>query len=297
MKLNLLPQSVSKSAGLRTAWVMSILLALAGIGGAAYMFMQSGDALKKAQDRVATAEPGAAAAVTESKKADIIMQKAAVVILNTNLATEMMKHNAVYADLFNEVKRYIPAWFRLQSISATPASPEACTVTLQGVIQTQQQYADLMLALLRIPGATSVARSGYQVNDMFVPPVSEPTQFPRLTKLGETPLPDLPMDRLNAMIASGRLDGFTGQGGFGTPDMSQARGPMPEWSQITVSVVLPRKIMTPDPRGTLATVAGLAGGAAPAPGGAAPTPAPAAPPANNRPAGGRGNEAEGDEGR
>src|SRR5688572_31104310 len=154
MKLNLLPTYVGKERAARSAILMSCIFALAGIGAAIFMITSSREARRKAEEDMVSWQARAAAAVAESKKADLIVQNARVLILNTNLATAMNKHNFDYVDLYNTVRRYIPGFFRLTSMSAQPAGEDS-VVTLQGVIQTQQQYADLMLALLRIPGAKS----------------------------------------------------------------------------------------------------------------------------------------------
>jgi hypothetical protein len=260
MKLNLLPTYVGKEKAVKSAVFLSVIIAAAGIGAAAFMIISSRDAVKTAKEAAVDAQAAASRAVAESKKGDLILANARVLILNTNLAEAMNKHNSAYPNLYNTVRRYIPSYFRLTSMSATPAGEQA-VVTLQGVIQTQQQYADLMLALLRIPGASSVTRSGYNPVDKFVPSLSEGFQRAVPIRPDEEPVPDDPLARMDQLIAQGRVDRYLGVGGFGDDNANVAKGAMPDWSAITVSVVVPGNIQTPNPRATLATV-----GAAPAPG-------------------------------
>lgn len=260
MKLNLLPTYVGKERAVKSAVFLSVIIALVGIGAAAFMIITSRDKVKTAREEAISAQAAASRTVAESKKADLILRNAALLILNTNLAEAMDRHNNDYVDLYDTVRRYIPSYFRVTSMSATPAGQQS-VVTLTGVIQTQQQYADIMLALLRIPGAVSVSRSGYQSVDKSVPALSEGYQNAIPHRPDEPPVPDDYEARLQQMIASGRVDTYLGVGNFGTDDPTQPKGAMPDWSVITVSVVVPKNIQTPDPRATLATAAGLAGGA------------------------------------
>lgn len=273
MKLNLLPTSVSKASAAKTAAVFSVLLALLGIAGAVGMIFYS----KQQRDDAYAAAQALTGQYTQvdslSKSADTIIASAQQLVVNTGLAEAMSKHNDVYPALYDEVRRYIPSFFRINAMSATPGGADRCTVTLTGAIQTQQQYADLMLALLRIPGATNVGRAGYNPIDKQVPPLSEEDQLGLPIGPGESNLPSDPVDRLNAMIQRGSVTGFVDAGGFGgEPGIREA---MPDWSMVTVTVSLPRNIQTPDPRATLS-----ASGGAPAPGvPSAPAPAPQGRPA------------------
>lgn len=264
MKLNLLPTYVGKEKAARSAILMSAVLAIAGIGASVFMITSSREARRKAEEDMISWQARAAAAVAESKKADLIVQNARVLILNTNLATAMNKHNFDYVDLYNTVRRYVPGFFRLTSMSAQPAGEDS-VVTLQGVIQTQQQYADLMLALLRIPGAKTVSRSGYQIVEQIVPNLVEGSQNGRPIDRGSPPMPDDPLERMEWLRNQPRREGFLNQGNFGVDAPTTAKGAMPDWSLITVSVVVPKNIQTPNPRATLASI-GSATGNVPAPG-------------------------------
>ena len=275
MKLNLLPTHVSKASAARTATILSGLMAAAMVAAAVWMSASSKKELDDLKGKAEELVPQAQAAATESKKADAIIQQAKGIILNQKLSEAMMAHNSANPDLYDEVRKYIPSYFRVTSMSAVPAG-EVTTLNLTGVIQTYQQYADLMLALLRIPGATGVARQGWQHNDTFVPPLSADNQSSRPVAIGDAPIPDDPQARLDYYISRGSITGFDGVGGFGEGDMPRNRGAMPKWSEIQVTVALQRNVQTPDPRASLA--AGAAGGPQP------PAPAGAAAPGGNKPA-------------
>lgn len=260
MKLNLLPTYVGKEKAVRSAIFLSLILAAAGVGAAVFMITKSEDEKKKSEERMATALPQAQAAVAKAKEADGIISSARVLILNSNLAAAMDKHNYDYIDTYDKVRPYIPSFFRVTSMSAAPGG-ESTTVQLTGVIQTQQQYADLMLALLRIPGATTVSRQGYQIVEKVVPALTEGSQNSIPIEPGAAPVPDDRFDQLNYYMNQPRTSGFQGVGGFGSGATNQAYGAMPNWSLITVSVVIPGNIQTPNPEATLRTV--TSGGNAP----------------------------------
>jgi len=287
MKLNLLPTYVSKEGQSRTAWAISGLLALASIAAAVFLISSSSARLKKANEEVALWEQKAADALATGKKADEIIAKATTVDRNLKLATAMNEHNAVYPNLYGEVMRYVPAFYRVTSMSAAPSGANACTVTLTGQMKSFQQYADVVLALLRIPDAVNVSRAGYSLDDQIIPPLNELDQYGRPIKPGETNLPSDPMERMNEMIAraSSEPTGFQDVNGFGTEN--PVKGPMPGWSTVTVQITLARNIQTPNPMATLRS--GLAGapGTPPPAGG---TPAGFTPPAAPPGGGGRGPE-------
>lgn len=258
MKLNLLPTYVSKEKQAKTGVILGLLIGVVGVAAAVGLIFISRSERDRSYTEMTELEPQHAQVVALAKSADTIIEKARPIILNINLAQAMNAHNTVYPDLYDEVRRYIPSFFRVTSMAATPSSAEVATVTLTGVLQTQQQYADLMLALLRIPGATSVTREGYQIVSPQVPPLTETDQNGRPLRPGEAPIPTDPQERLDYFIAQGTLSGFEAVGGFGTEP--GRRGAMPLWSEITVSVVIPRAIMTPNPRATLSSGGGGGGG-------------------------------------
>ena len=207
-----------------------------------------------------------------SKQADKVMADAGMIIRNINLADAMIKHNDVYPDLYNDLKPYIPGFFRVMQMSATPSGPDTATVRLVGTIKTFQQYADVMIALYRIPQAISVARSGYVNVDPYVPNLTDVDQNGRPIKPGEGNIPDNKYDRLAYYQAQSAPTGYLGQGGYGSTDHSEARGAMPGYSVVTLDVTLPRKLQTPVPGDTLRMQTATAGtvgttGGTPAPGG------------------------------
>ena len=268
MKLNLLPTYVSKGNQAKTATVVSVLLALLGILGAVGMIFISKDQLRAARENAESKQERAERAVQVSKRADQVVTDAQMIIRNINLADAMLKHNDVYPDLYRDIKPYIPGFFRVTSMTATPIDATNARVTLTGTLKTYQQFADLMIALFRIPGATSVARAGYNNVDPYIPGITDVDQNGRPIRPGQAPIPDNKYERLAYFQSQGAPTGFTGEGGFGTADRSQARGAMPGYSLITVTVDMPRALQTPDPRATL-TAQGPAtptGGAATAPG-------------------------------
>lgn len=262
MKLNLLPTYVSKEKQGRFAFVLSGLIAIAAFAAMMFLIRSSREELAEEKRRIVEARPNAARAVAISQRADAVIQENRGLILNINLAEAMNSHNTVYPDLFDEVRKYIPDFYRISSLAAVPNGPESCTVTMTGYLSTFQEYADLMLALLRIPGATAVSRSGFQLTDPGVPGLITEDQVGRIVKPGAPRIVDDPHDRLDQQIANAQVTGFENAGGFGTSETPLVRGAMPTQSTVTVAVVISGKnIMTPNPRQTLSESAGLWGSA------------------------------------
>ena len=189
-----------------------------------------------------------------SQKADAIMssENVALVVRNINLAQAMEAHSKVYPELYNMVRGYIPSFFRLTSLSAAPAGATTSTVTMTGTITTYQQYADVMLALWRMPGAISVSRTGYQLNDPYIPGLTPQDQIGRAVSPNEGNLPDDPMQRLAAMESNAQPNSYQNVGNFGG-DPTLTRGAMPTESLVTIQVTLNKDIETPDPRATLSS--------------------------------------------
>lgn len=250
MKLNLLPTYVSKEKSAKAAWFLAVVIAGASIAGAVFLSSTSKAELDKAKDEAQQYVATAQEAVRISREADTIIAQARQIIVNIDLANAMMKHSAVYPNLYDDIRNYVPTFFRVTSMSATPVGPTQCTISMTGVVHTNQEYADLMLALLRIPGAAAVSRDGYQITDKFVPSLNEEDQTGMPIGPGESNIPDDPMRRLDYFMSQASPQGFQGVGNFGTDEL--VRGAMPNWSQVTVSVVLnDRSIQAPDHRATL----------------------------------------------
>ncbi|MBL8065357.1 MAG: hypothetical protein JNM34_05805 [Chthonomonadaceae bacterium] len=265
MKLNLLPTHVSKEGQTKIATILSGVIALGAIAAGIFMVAWSSNELSAAKQRVEEAQPAYEQAVNTSKRADEIMASSVVINRNLKLAEEMEKHTDVYPDLYREVLGYVPSFFRVYSIRATPNGAQSCTVTMQGVLQSFQQYADIMLALLRIKDATNVTRSGFTSVRKVVPALNEQDQFGLPVLPGQPNLPSDPRAKLDELVSRAGPDptAFQGINGFGQP--VEQKGAMPDWSDITVTVTLSRNIQTPNPRATLtsqgaATATPAAGG-------------------------------------
>ncbi|AIE85776.1 hypothetical protein OP10G_2408 [Fimbriimonas ginsengisoli Gsoil 348] len=261
-----------------------------GIGAAAAMSIISSGQLKEARQAVADKQEEAARAYALSTQADEIVAKAEGVIRNKNLATAMLSHNGVYPDLYQNLFRYNPPYFRLTSITASPVDAETATVTMTGTISTYQQYADLMLAVMRNPRVKSVARAGYQdTKDLYVPPLLLTDQQGKPHKPGETPIPDDPLERLAYFQSQGQPAGYLSAGNFGSGTDNE-RLAKPGDSLITLTLNVAANLQVPNPRATLAASGGggASVGTTPASGplGGAGGFAPGGPPPAGAPAGG-----------
>lgn len=271
MKLNLVPTYVSKERSGKSAVFGSIALALVGVVIAVALTIQSKSDLARAQSDNEAAKPKAQAAVDTSAQADTIIASAAQIIKNSNLADAMIKHNDLYPDFYTkEIIPYIPAFFRINTLVAAPVDAATCTVTLVGTLSTQEQYGDLVLALMRIKGASSVARSGFAVDDLFVPGLSLDDQTGRPHKLTEAAIPDDPIDRLAYYQAKAApLPDYLGVGNFGS-GTKDPRGAIKDAFLVTAVITMSKDLQVPNPRLTLSGGGGVAA-AAPAggiPGGA-----------------------------
>lgn len=245
MKLNLLPTTVNREGRAKSAWFFSILLAVAGVASMLYMKQTSERFVKEQNERIDKTRRRVQDGQDFNAKTDKVIQDNRGLVLNAKLATAMLEHSDKYPDLFNKVKGNIPSYFRLTSMNATPNGP-VTQVNLTGVIQNQQQYADLMLALLRIEGVVTVGRSGFTYANALVPPITETDQTGRIQQPGDPTWPDDPLDRLDAQIANARSTGFLNQNGFGSTTEPMQRGAMPDWSTITVSVILNESVQAPN---------------------------------------------------
>jgi hypothetical protein len=275
MKLNLLPTHVSKEKVTRTALLTSILLFVVCIIGAIGLYTKANADLAESQKDIPELRGEAQNATNVAAKADQVMQQSVTLLRNTELAKAMIAHNAVYPKLYDKVNGYIPSFFRVNSMTASASGPGQSTMTLVGVLDTYQQYADLMLALLRIPTVLSVSRTGFTNNNMIVPAPTAVDQLGKPRRPGDAPIPDDPLQRLEYFQAQGGVTGFQNAGGFG--GQPGTRGPMPNASQVTVTLVMGEDLQTPDPRATLVSGGGsttTTQGGPNATGGQTPAPAP-----------------------
>ena len=279
MKLNLLPKTAGTENNSRNAAIFATLFIIV-CGVAAYMLNASADKrLADAKAEVEAAKPAADKVVKASKDADAAMavDKVKHVVVNSALAKAMVDHCFAYTKLYKDVIPYVPSYFRLTELSASPVDATNANLNMTGVISTYQEYADLMLALMRIPGAQTVGRAGFQHEDMIVPAVSSVDQSGKPRKPSEGPIPDDALDRLAYFEQKQTPSGYLSAGGFGAGDETPKLAPAGK-SLISVTVLMARNIQTPNPRATLAGIGsastpaagvGLVG-AASGPGGGAP---------------------------
>lgn len=256
MKLNLLPTNAAKGKGNGFAWVVCVVMIAASAGCAFMMGQTSKKEIDKWSQRAEGVKPAYDAAVQVSGYAADVVERSKGVIVNAALAKEMIDHNLAYPAFYDKLMPYIPSFFRITEMRAVPSSADTVTVTLSGVIKTHEQYADIMIAFNRIPEVQTVSRSmtraGYAALELNRPGLVQTDQTGRPVSSQTANIPDDPMERLNYFITQGRLTGFesntfgTGQPGY--------RGAMPNWSEITITLVMPGKLQAPDPKATLNAV-------------------------------------------
>ncbi|MBL8060286.1 MAG: hypothetical protein JNK63_06180 [Chthonomonas sp.] len=239
MKLNLVPATAKKGAAMKTMVVLSIATVLLSGLATAFMAYQSSAMLAQAKEDAEAARPNAVAAVAYAKRANEVLEKSRGVTTNLTLAQEMSAHNSKYTRFYTKVLPYVPAFFRVTSISIDPIDANSCRLNMTGVLQTAQQYADLSLALLRIPGAQAISRAGFVTQWDDVPALTAEDQRGLMVRQGQIALPEDPVARMEAVSAWGteQTTGFANVGNFGSATES-ARGAMTRWSNIGVSVLL-----------------------------------------------------------
>ena len=264
MKLNLLPTTEKKSRQGRTGVLVGTLIVVGSIIGYAALTFIPAKALNDSKAAIGDLPQQVATADATAKSADVVIASAADVIKNAQLAKAMIDHNDDYIKLYDDVKRYIPPYYRLQSIQATPLSATQSQVTLTGTLAGYQRYADLMLALYRFKDAQSILRSGYNLDDPIVPALTPADQTGKMRRQNEAPVPDDGLERLAYFQgeASSAPSGYLGTGGYGS-GQSDVRGALPNASVVTIQMVVNRNLQTPLAADTLR---GGAGGAAPATG-------------------------------
>lgn len=250
MKLNLLPRQVAKAQGSKASFFFMFVI-IAAFGAATYFFIKKGqDELAAAREPIDKLRSDVELAMGRSAMADTVIAEMTNIDRNIKLTEAMLAHNTAYVDLYREVMGYIPAYYRVTTMAATPNGAESCTVNMTGVIKTHKQYADLVAALYRMPGVTSVTRGGYAFTDPTVPALTEADQTGEAVKPGEANLPSDPDLRMAELIRRASTpQGFLNVNNFGTDNAF--KGAMPEWSTVTVSMVVTKNVTTPNPRGTL----------------------------------------------
>ncbi len=250
MKLNLLPSSISKSAGSKSALVLAIVI-IAMASGFTFLLIGKGQKAKQsAVDKANEQRPKVQIVMGIADSADVIIQQVGPIDRNLKLVKAMEAHNTVYTSLYRDVMNYIPDFYRITSLNAAPGG-ESTTISMSGVLKTEQQYADLALALLRIPGVSAVSRSGFVFEHDFIPNLTPEDQDGTRIKQGETNLPSDPLDQMEALIQRANTGprGFQNVGQFGTGE--GPRGAMPKWSNVNMTLILAKNILTPNPRATI----------------------------------------------
>jgi hypothetical protein len=260
MKLNLLPKIVDTASRAKRALFGSLLLFLLSLAGAFFMAKVSGERLAKSKEEMASSQAPYDAVVKIATEADTMMTQPQVrqAVVNAGLAEAMNKANTLYPDIYDFVKPYVPSFFRITSLNATPIDATTSSVSMVGTVKNAQEYADLMFALLRIPGATSVSRAGFSADDMFVPPLTSTDQYGRPRKESQAPVPDDALDRLAYFENQTAPTGYLASGGFGDTQLGITKTVRPGESLINVSVVVPKNLQVPNPRATIQSLAGAA---------------------------------------
>lgn len=269
MKLNLLPTTEKKSRQGKTAIVVAGLIVLASIGAAAALTFIPAGKLLAAKEGISDLERKVADTDATAKQADVIIATAADVIRNAQLAQAMIDHNDVYPKLYDDIKRYIPPYYRLQTISAVPVGEGASRVTLTGTLTGYQKYADLMLALMRFRDARTIQRAGYNLNDPVVPALDITDQRGQMRKPGEAPVPEDGLQRLAYFQAQAAAapTGYLATGNYGGGSTA-VRGPLPNASLVTITMDVARDLRVPLAADTLRSAGGGAAPGGPAgPGG------------------------------
>ncbi|GIV01975.1 MAG: hypothetical protein KatS3mg015_0805 [Fimbriimonadales bacterium] len=160
MRLNLLPKATRKRLAGLPFLIAMIVLVILNFAAAWILKTNTSNELAALKEEQTLKEQEADKVRKTAARADEIVASAKIVLTNTALAHQIEEANVAYPDLYDELLEYIPSFFRVRSITAS-SSGENATVVIQGYLKTFQQYSDMMIALLRFPGAQSVGRSGF----------------------------------------------------------------------------------------------------------------------------------------
>jgi len=216
MRLNLLPKATRTRAAGMPVFFLMLVLVLLNFAAAWVLKTNTSNELAALKEEQTLKEQEADKVRRTAAQADEIIAGAKIVLTNTALVGQIESANVAYPDLYDELKQYIPAFFRIRSLTASSSGQngENATVVIQGYLRTFQQYSDMMIALLRFPGAVSVGRSGFG--------------------------PVAPGD----------------EGPFGYNPETTDRGPIPGWSAVTFTLVVQgRDLRAPDIQSTLRAAA------------------------------------------
>jgi len=271
MKLNLLPVTVKTGAKTRNAVIGSVLIVAAGVFVSAFLITTSSAADDAAKKRVEDDRPAAEKAYKTSTDADAIMQQAAAPLRDLKLGKAMLEHNGAYPRAYEDIFKYNPSYFRLTSITASPIDATTSNITMTGTITSYQQYADLMLALMRNPKVVSVSRGGYVMDVNEVPALVPVDQKGKPRKPNAAPIPDDPLERLTYFESQPTEAGYTGVSNYGAGN-DNTKLAKPGDSLITIQMVASYALQTPNPRATLEATGAAAGAGIPSAPGASVAP-------------------------
>lgn len=203
MKINLLKRHSSPKSDLH----QSILFSAIGLCGAVclaiVMIIFPANNLKKLKQKAEELEPKANFAYRVSKRAETIIKKAEIINKNIAFYEATEKHNLAYVNLYKNVMNYLPSFFRLTELSAQPKEKKQALVKMTGIVQNYQQYSDLMLALLRIPNAEKVHRSGFENKAAYIPNLVKDDQIGNKIRPGQKRQINSPNKRLEEYLTVG----------------------------------------------------------------------------------------------
>ncbi len=161
MKLNLIPKTAAKGAASKTIFVVALAAVLVSLV-AAFMYNQSLQmTLQSWKDDTAQMKVSADEVVRATKEADEIVAKAQIVLTNKALYDQIVASNTAYPDAYDEVKEYIPSFFRVRTFNAQSTGERTSVMTISGYLRSFQQYSDVMIALLRCPSVVQIGRNGF----------------------------------------------------------------------------------------------------------------------------------------
>lgn len=261
MKLNLLPICETQETTLKkTIFLMGAVL-LGTIAASTVMAIYSNSRIQASKQKAEELEPQAAFAYRRAMQANSIIKSGTLLERNMRLEEAIEKHNAAQIHLMNDVLQYIPGFFRVTSLTIAPRGAQDSLVTITGIVRTYQQYADVMMALMRMPGATQSFRFGFESKERYVPPLIEMDQAGQPIKPGQVRLPDDPWKRfeirMDTMLKGTQEGGNHSHSAIYNMNPQTKKNdpvpPTPNESEVTLYVqVANRPMQVPNPRQTLA---------------------------------------------
>jgi Tfp pilus assembly protein PilN len=249
MKINLLKKNIAHNENQNRVIIAMVaaVLCCACICFVAVQYLSS--QFNNLQEEVAQSETQVAYAYMTSKKADEIIKSGTYIQRNTNLFQSIQNHNHAYVDLYKKVMDYIPAFFRLIEISATPQNQNECLVKMVGIVRSYQEYANLMIAFSRMPNLIKVYRKGFEPKEKYVPGLIKEDQRGTPIQQGGNRIPsEVSLESRMAYEQSAKSEAIPGQSTGETNVVSA----FSDESEITVYLLLGQTNMkVPNPYLTL----------------------------------------------